>query len=320
MGPHSGQHPDRGRAAWRSPAAALAVVLLACGALWAQTFRSAIDLASFGVTVVDRKGGLVTDLSAADFDVTEDSKAQQIKLFARGDSSSSESGPDSTPELHLGLLFDTSGSMEEDIKFSRSAAVKFLNQLSQAVDITLVDFDSEVRVARYDQKNFASLIERIRGRRPDGWTALYDALGVYLDGAAYQEGRRVLVVYTDGDDTNSSMSYAEMIELLKASDVTVYVVGFLEHQSRSLQPELRMRLREITELTGGQVFFPGSMKELDATYDKVLAEIRAQYTLGYVSTNIRADGTWRKVQITVKRPGLKIRTRRGYFAPFRKSP
>jgi VWFA-related protein len=68
------------------------------------------------------------------------------------------------------------------------------------------------------------------------------------------------------------------------------------------------------------VFFPLSMKDLDAAYDKVLAEIKAQYTLGYVSSNARADGTWRKVQVTVTRPGLKVRTRRGYFAPFRKTP
>ncbi len=210
--------------------------------------------------------------------------------------------------------------MEEDIKFSRSAAVKFLNALSEAVDITLVDFDTEVRVARYDQNNFASLIEHIRNRKADGWTALWDAMGVYLDGASHQEGRRVLVIYTDGDDTNSTMNYGEMLDLLKASDVTVYAVGFLEHQSRSLQPELRSRLREITELTGGQAFFPTSMKDLDASYDKVLAEIKAQYTLGYLSTNTRMDGSWRKVQITVTRPGLKVRTRRGYYAPYRKAP
>jgi Ca-activated chloride channel family protein len=299
----------------RIVAGAIAAGMLAGGGLWAQTFRATVDLASFGVTVVDKKGVLVTDLTSDDFAIAEDSRPQQIKLFARGDEAAA-----SGPELHLGLLFDTSGSMEEDIKFSRSAAVKFLNALAQAVDITLVDFDSEVRVARYGQNDFTRLIERIRGRKPDGWTALYDAMGVYLDGAASQEGRRILVIYTDGDDTNSSMNYTEALELLKASDVTVYVVGFLEHQSRSAQPELRSRLREITELTGGQVFFPTSMKDLDASYDKVLAEIKAQYTLGYVSTNARPDGTWRKVQIKVTRPGLKVRTRRGYYAPFRKAP
>ena len=73
--------------------------------------------------------------------------------------------------------------MEADLKLSRSAAIKFLNTLPEAEDITLVDFDTEVRVARYGQRDFARLVERIRSRKPDGWTALYDALGVYLDGA-----------------------------------------------------------------------------------------------------------------------------------------
>jgi Ca-activated chloride channel family protein len=319
MGLASGTGTVLRRAGWIA-AAAVSLAALGGEALSGQTFRTMVDLASFGVTVVDRKGGLVTDLVAADFAITEDSKSQQIKLFARGDDKASDGHASPTPEFHLGLLFDTSGSMEEDIRFSRSAAVKFLNALAQAVDITLVDFDTEVRVARYGQNDFARLIERIRNRKADGWTALYDAMGVYLDGAASQEGRRVLVIYTDGDDTNSTMSYMETLNLLKASDVTVYVVAFLEHQSRSAQPELRMRLHEIAELTGGEVFFPLSMKDLDAAYDKVLAEIKAQYTLGYVSSNARADGTWRKVQVTVTRPGLKVRTRRGYFAPFRKTP
>ncbi len=306
------------RAAWRVLGVSGIAMALGMGPL-AQTFKSAVDLASFGVTVVDRKGNLVTDLDATDFEVIEDSRPQTISLFARG-GDISDGRTSSAPELHLGLLFDTSGSMEEDIRFSRSAAVKFLNSLPQAVDITLVDFDTEVRVARYGQNDFAHMIERIRGRKPNGWTALYDAMGVYLDGAAGQAGRRVLVLYTDGDDTNSTMSYSETLDLLKASDVTIYVVGFLEHQSRSAQPELRMRLREITELTGGQAFFPTSMKDLDSAYEKVVAEIKAQYTVGFVSSNARADGTWRKVQVKVTKPGLKVRTRKGYFAPYRKQP
>ena len=80
-------------------------------------------------------------------------------------------------------MLDTSGSMEADLKLARSAAIKFLNLLPEAEDITLVDFDTEVRVTRYPQRDFARLVERIRMRKSDGWTALYDALGVYLDGA-----------------------------------------------------------------------------------------------------------------------------------------
>ena len=297
--------------------AALAAVLAApglAGAPEAQVFRSGIDLASFGVTVVDRKGGLVTDLTPDDFEVREDGQLQTITLFARGDA------VESAPPLRLGLLFDTSGSMEESIGFSRSAAIKFLNTVQEARDVTLVDFDTEVRVVRYGQHDFARLVERIRKRKPDGNTALYDALGVYLDGASMEEGRRTLVLYTDGGDTSSSMSYGEAQTLLRASDITLYAIGFLSHLSQSLQFDQRHKLRALAELTGGLAFFPTVIKDLDPTYEKIAAEIRSQFTLGYLSTNTRLDGSWRKVEIKVKRPGTKVRSRQGYFAPYRQRP
>lgn len=299
--------------------AGLVLAWSAAGALDAQraTFTSGIDLVHFGVIVADRRGNFVTDLDEEDFEIFEDGEKQTLRYFARGDQR------DSLPTLHLGLLFDTSGSMTEDLKFSRSAAIKFLNTLTDAVDITLVDFDTEVRVARYGQPDFPRLVERIRSRDPDGWTALYDAVGVYLDGAADQDGRKILVLYTDGGDTRSVLGFGDMMDLLRASDVTVYAIGFLEHQSSFTRAEQRMRLQQIAELTGGQAFFPFAMKDLDAEYAKVQAEILAQYALGYVSTNPRADGSWRKVEIKVKRPGLKdirLRTRKGYFARYKETP
>jgi VWFA-related protein len=300
----------RGRLAAALAAAGLAVAGLA-GVPDAQVFRSGVDLASFGVTVVDKKGGLVTDLSRDDFEVREDGQLQAVTLFTRGDEL------ESAPPLRLGLLFDTSGSMEESIGFSRSAAIKFLNTVQEARDITLVDFDTEVRVVRYGQHDFARLVERIRRRKPDGNTALYDALGVYLDGASAEEGRRTLVLYTDGGDTSSSMSYGEVQTLLRASDITLYAIGFLSHLSQSLQFDQRLKLRTLAEITGGLAFFPGAIKDLDPTYEKIAAEIRGQFTLGYLSTNAKFDGAWRKVEITVKRPGVKVRTRQGYFAPYR---
>ena len=301
------------RLAWALAAAALAAAGLA-RAPEAQVFRSGVDLASFGVTVVDKRGGLVTDLTQDDFEVREDGQLQAITLFTRGDA------VESAPPLRLGLLFDTSGSMEESIAFSRSAAIKFLNTVQEAKDVTLVDFDTEVRVVRYGQHDFARLVERIRKRKPDGNTALYDALGVYLDGASSEEGRRTLVLYTDGGDTSSVMSYNEAQTLLRASDITLYAIGFLAHMSQSLQMDQRMKLRTLAEITGGLAFFPTVNKDLEPTYEKIATEIRSQFTLGYLSTNPKLDGAWRKVEIRVTRPGAKVRTRQGYYAPYRKRP
>ena len=275
------------------------------------TFRASIDLVHFGVTVTDRRGDFITDLTPEDFEIVENDRRQTITYFARGDQS------ESAPPLHVGLLFDTSGSMGEDIKLARSAAVRFLNTLSDAVDMTLVDFDSEVRVAKYGQRDFPRMVERIRGRQPSGWTAMYDALGVYLDGAAENEGRTILVLYTDGGDTRSAIDFGDVMTLVRASDVTIHTVGFLEHQLRRAQMAQRLQLMEIAEATGGQAFLPSSMKDVEAAYDKVVAQIRSQYSLGFVSTDTARDGRWRKVEIRLTRGELKdarIQSRRGYFA------
>jgi len=279
-------------------------------------FRSGIDLATFGVTVTDRAGAYLSDLTEADFEVLEDGKPQAIRYFARGDSSN---GAFAT-ELHLGLLFDTSGSMADDIALARTAAVRFLNTFQDAKDIALVDFASEVRIAKYGQGDFARMVERIRSRRPDGRTAMYDALGVYLDQASEDEGRTILVLYTDGGDTVSSISFGEIMTLVRASDVTMYVVGFLEHQSSSDRFTQRMRLTQLATTSGGEAFFPSSMKDVESAYGKVVSQIRAQYSLAFSSSNARQDGTWRKVEIRVTRPGFRggrIQSRQGYFAPYK---
>lgn len=275
------------------------------------TFRGGVDLVDVRVTVTDRRGEFMADLTADDFELVEDGRRQTITQFSRGDQASS------ALPLHVGLLFDTSGSMGEDIALARSAAIRFLNRLSDAVDITLVDFDTEVRVATYPQRDFPRLVERIRGRQPAGWTAMYDALGVYLDGAADQEGRTILVVFTDGGDTRSAMALGEVMTLVRASNVTIHTVGFLQHQPSGARAGQRAQLSEIATATGGLAFFPTAMKDVDAAYDRVVAQIRAQYTVGYSSTNTARDGRWRKVQVHLRRPelrGTRIHARQGYFA------
>jgi len=275
-------------------------------------FATRVDLVNLGVTVTDKKGNLVTDLTADDFDISEDGKKQTVRYFAAGDMSSGEA-----PAMHLGLMLDVSESMGEDMSFSKTASIKFLNTLTDAVDITVVDFDTEIRTARYSQSEFARLIERIRQKKAKGFTALYDAIGTYLDGAAGQDGRKIMLLYTDGGDTRSSIRFHELMDLLKASDATVFSIGELEHQSASTKNEQRMVLQQIADVTGGQAFFPTSVKELDSVYEKVVAQIRAQYLLGYVSTNDKTDGSWRKVEIKVTRKDCRVRGRRGYFAPAR---
>jgi Ca-activated chloride channel family protein len=280
------------------------------------TFRSGIELINLGVAVLDKMGVAVTDLKPEDFVVTEAGRRQEIQYFVRGDAVESTE----RPPLHVGLVFDTSGSMAADIDLARSAAIKFLNRLPRAEDMTIVDFDTEVRIATYAQSDFSRLVSRLRGRKPDGWTALFDAIGTYLGGAIDQQGQKVLIVYTDGGDTRSAMTYADLISTLKACDVTVYAIGFLENQSHASRTEQRLHLQQMADVTGGQAWFPQSIKEIEKIYDRVVTELESRYLLGYVSSDPRTDGTWRPVEVRLKRPdlkGVKIRVRKGYYAPYK---
>jgi Ca-activated chloride channel family protein len=295
---------------------AAAILIASTGVLSAQrVFRSGVDLVHFGVVVTDKSGGPVLGLNAEDFEIIEEGKAQSIRFFAGGHA-------ESAPPLHLGFMIDNSGSMIQDIKDVRTAAIKFLNTVDNIIDVTLTDFDTEVRVARFGPDDFPRLIERIRSRQPDGYTALYDALGVYLDGASAQTGDKILVLYTDGGDTRSAITQGELLDLLKASDVTVYSIGYLQHQG-SGRHDQRQILTRFALATGGQAFFPTSIRELEPMYDKILREIAGRYSLGYVSSNEKMDGAWRDVKVRlVSKPELKdarVRTRPGYYAAYKPS-
>ena len=184
---------------WVTIGGVTAVLMAAAVSAQQGRFRSGVDLVNVGVMVLDKRGNFITDLSERDFEVYEEGERQTVSHFSRGGTGAE------AENLRLGLLFDTSGSMHDDIELALTAAIKFLKGLPEAQDITLVDFDTEVRIARYGQPDFPRLVERIRGRKPEGLTALYDALGVYLDGLTELEGRKVLVIYTDGGDTRSAM-------------------------------------------------------------------------------------------------------------------
>jgi Ca-activated chloride channel family protein len=293
-------------------AAILATSLAHPGAQQA-TFRADTELVTVTATVTDRHGQYLTELGRDDFEVLEDGKPQTLQQFARGNDL------ETSPDLHIGLLFDTSGSMDADIKLSRSAAIKFLNTMNYARDMTLVDFDTEVRVTKFGQQDFPRLVERIRSRKPEGFTAMYDALGVYLDGAADQDGRKILVVFTDGGDTRSAIRFGDAMTLIRASDVMVYAIGFLQNQSGGSRSEQRLRLTQMATESGGAAFFPTTMKEIEEAYDSIVEQVRSQYTFGYVSTNTARDGHWRKVEIRVRPPAgnsVRIQSRKGYFAPY----
>jgi len=276
------------------------------------TFRAGVDLVHFSVVVTDKAGTPITGLKLEDFEIDEEGKQQTIKHFAGGD-------PEHAPPMHLGFMIDVSGSMSEDIRDVRTAAIKFLDAVTREEDITVLDFDTEIRIAQFASDD-PRLVEYIRARKPDNaWTAMYDAISVYLHKAAVQNGEKILVMYTDGGDTRSAITQAELIDLLKSTDVTMYSIGYLEHQGSARHNQQQV-LHRLSSVTGGQAFFPGRLKDVDKMYEKILGEISSRYSLGYVSSDARMDGRWRDVRIRLLRPDLKdakVRTRSGYYAPLK---
>lgn len=300
----------------RLAAPVLSVVALAAAAwptavpLQDPQFRSGVTVVRLPVVVRGRDGHLARGLTASDFEVREDGHLQKIAVFAEG-----SSGADLP--LRLGLLLDASGSMEKDLHEASGAAIRFVQAAEEASDVTFVDFDTSVRVGRFSPPSYPQLFERIRQTKPGGFTALYDALGVYLEGARQREGQHVLLLYTDGGDSRSRMGFGTLVEALRQSNVLVYAIGYLENQLSTDRVTQQLRMSQIARETGGEAFFPTSVRELHEAYARILDELVSRYTLGYVSSAPRADGRFRRVDVKVTKPdlrGAKVRTRPGYFA------
>ena len=289
----------------------LATTLAARGEIQ-QTFRTATNLVSVPATVIGRGDVLIHGLTMGDFEIYEDGKPQKLTLFTEG-------APGPEIPLHLGLLLDTSESMDKNLTAATAAAIRFVNALEEAVDTTFVDFSSEVRVSRFAPASYPHLFERVRDNKATGSTALYDALALYLSVAQEQDGQKVLLLYSDGLDSTSSTGYGNVVEMLRRNNVMVYSIGYVENLG-SNRAYGQVRLNDMARQTGGEAFYPLGREELDKAYARILDEIKSRYTLGYISTNPSADGKWRKLEVRATAPsakGAKVRTRPGYFAPLR---
>jgi len=276
-------------------------------------FPSELDVVNVTVTVRDAEGKLVSDLTRDDFAVLENGRPQTLQLFARA----VEPGEDQNLVLDLGLLLDTSSSMLQELKLSQEAAVRFLESIPRARELITIFFDEDIRISKYDSENQQGLFERIHDAKGGGNTALYDSIAVYLSRVQDSRGRKVLVLFTDGEDSTSATSMPDLIRLVRSSPVTIYSIAFLGGFPTGSPRALKSRgfLMQVSELTGGQVFTPTGSRDLPGIYKKILEELSAQYVLGYVSDDTREDGKFRKLKVQVKRDGLRIKHRSGYFAP-----
>jgi len=284
-----------------------------------QSFRVGIDLVSLAVTVTDGDNHYVAGLAANDFSVYEDGVKQDISFFDH-----------SNAPIALALLLDTSASMEEKLTTAQEAAIGFAKRLRPQDLAELVDFDTHVQVPQDFTNDPALLEQAIRKTTAEGSTSLYNAVYTSLQEmkkirakSTSDIRRRAIVLMSDGADTSSLLSFDDVLDLAKRSETAIYAIGTRSPADETVNAkgfnEADFVLKQLTQQTGGRVFFPKRIEDLHTIYSQISDELASQYLMGYTSKNTRRDGAWRRIVVRVNRPGALARTKQGYFAPATKS-
>ncbi len=282
---------------------------------WAQereeetpVIRASVDVVNVLCTVRERRGNYLTDLKQQDFEILEDGVRQKVQFFTN------ETGEDAQP-LTVVLLIDTSGSVKDKLAFEQEAASEFLRQtLRKNKDLAaIVQFDSEVSLIQDFTYDYSVLENAILSIRAGGSTKLYDAIWVSVNELLRHEvGRRMLVILSDGADTQSLTRDNEALKIAQEHDVVIYGLGV-----RSARFDSNFgKLKNFAEGTGG-LFLDSKvdLQKLREAFRRINRGIKNQYALGYVSTNPRRDGSFREIKVRMKRSGLNVTHRKGYYAP-----
>jgi len=258
-----------------------------------------VDRVILWVTATDEDGNLITDLSRDDFEVFENDRKQNLIDFYREDR-----------PITMAILLDTSGSMQEKIKEVHRAAGAFVETLREEDRSLIIDFDDKVFLIQDLTSDHAALKEAIESTEPLGATAIYDALHASYRKIGQIDGRKVVILLSDGDDTASQFGFDRVLEEAKTNNTMIFSIG-LGIEGGSPRRDV---LKEFSEVTGGRYFYVKKAGQLGDTYQRIAEELRAQYYLTYSTTNEAWDGHWIGIRVESKRPGVKIRARRGYFA------
>jgi Ca-activated chloride channel family protein len=272
-------------------------------------FSAETGLVNVAVTVEDAQGRPVEGLGARDFVVSEDGRRKTIEMCAR----MADGGPSTT--LDVALLVDTSDSMLAMLRRSQDVTVRFLTKLPNAQDVIVVFFDQIQRLERFDRERPEALFERVRGLPEGGNTALRDAIAFGLRALSRSNGRSALVLLTDGIDTVSRTEPAAIDKAIQSHAVTIYpvaypatVVGDGPDPQRALKD-----LDRLAEVTGGRLFRLPNEEALPRVLDEIVAELRAQYVLGFSPEASGTPGRLRKISVKVPGRGkVVVRHRVGY--------
>jgi Ca-activated chloride channel homolog len=279
-----------------------------------KPLRLKADLVTVITSVTDSAGNQINDLTQKDFDLFEDGTVQDIAGFYR----------EGQIPLRLIFLFDTSGSIRHRFDFEQRAASHFFrNVMRQGDQAAIMSVSSEAKVELQFTSDVDQLVAALGQLKPQGATALYDAMIMAARYLRPSEGRHVMVVLSDGTDTVSTSTLAQALNEAQRSDAIIYGV-----HSTGVAPSASVQdlagefvLKAMCEDTGGRAFFPPiyedqkkEVRDLDEIYKRLAAEVRAQFVLTYYSRGEGKPGAFRTIRVDVKRPGLQVRARRGYYA------
>jgi VWFA-related protein len=288
-----------------------------------QTLKVGTTVVNVFATVRDKHHAIISDLTEKDFKILEDGQEQKVAFFSR----------EKNLPITLGILMDTSGSMDRILSAEQDAASAFLERVMRKTDEAMViSFDLDVNLLADFTADTRVLERAIRrtvinapaagiggtvGTIPQqgGGTNLYDA--VYLaahDELATEAGRKAIILLSDCEDTGSRLRIQDAIEAAQRADTVIHVLLLRDFMATSgVGPGVANKM---SSETGGRVIDVHNNKTLEKAFDEIAEELSSQYVLGYYPTNEKRDGTFRKIQVEiVSRPDTKVTARKGYYAP-----
>jgi Ca-activated chloride channel homolog len=274
-------------------------------------FSVKVNLVRLLVSVRDQTGAVLTNLNKEDFQVTDSGVPQDIAVFERNTSL----------PLSVAIMVDTSGSTQIDLRYETQSVQRFLHALLKSGNpddaFELFSFNWRTNLELDFTRNQSRAERALRGLHGEGGTSLYDAVFLASDTLTNREGRHVMIVVTDGGDTTSYKKYGDALAAAQRSDVVLYPVVVMPVEAdagRNLGGE--HALATLASSTGGRIFNPQGLNQLDAAFSDILHELRTQYLLGYYPRDVREQPRlFHPVKVEVRDQSLKISARTGYYEP-----
>jgi Ca-activated chloride channel homolog len=269
-------------------------------------FRVDTRLVVLHASVIDKNGKLVTDLGQNAFKVYENGAEQSIKIFKRED-----------VPVSMGLLIDDSGSMREKRAKVGAAALALVKASNPQDEVFIVNFNDEAYLDVPFTNNMSKLEEGLQKIDSRGGTAMRDAISMSIDymKEKAKKDKKVIFVVTDGNDTASMETLEKLVAKARQSEVLIYAMGVLGEEEPRESKKAQRALRALAEASGGMVYYPKALPEVEKMSLEVAHEIRNQYIIAYSPTAQALDGSFRQIKVMVNGPGRPVvRTRNGYYA------